>query len=187
MGTLRQGGPILAALAGAALLAVAAAACGGTSSTDKTATASAGRASTPAAAATSAPTTAATTAATAAATPSTGGGSPSSGGIAVGSTSLGPVLVDGGGMTLYLFKNDTAGSGKSACYGQCATNWPPATVTSVPAKPAGASGTLATITRDDGAMQLTYNGLPLYRFAADTAPGDTKGEGVGGVWSVAKP
>ena len=44
-----------------------------------------------------------------------------------------------------------------------------------------------TITRDDGTMQVTYNGLPLYRFANDTAAGQTNGEGVAGLWSVAKP
>ena len=60
-------------------------------------------------------------------------------------------------------------------------------MTGAPPKPAGANGTLATITRDDGTMQVTYNGMPLYGFAADKAPGDTKGDGVGGVWSVAKP
>ena len=43
------------------------------------------------------------------------------------------------------------------------------------------------ISRDDGREQVTYNGLPLYYFANDKAPGDTKGQGVGGVWFVAAP
>ncbi len=184
MGTWRRRALISAAFTGAALIAVAAVACGGGSGSSY-----GGSSSSPTVKAV----TPASGGAVAAATTtnsgygSTAGGAATSGGIAVGNTSLGSVLVDGTGMTLYLFAKDTANDGKSACYGQCATNWPPASATSVPAKPAGASGTLAAITRDDGTMQLTYNGMPLYRFAADKAPGDTKGDGVGGVWSVAKP
>lgn len=121
------------------------------------------------------------------ATPAAGGGAPTSASLVGGNTSLGSVLVDGTQMTLYVYAKDTAGSGTSACTGACATAWPPLAVTSVPPNPTVASGTLATITRADGSMQLTYNGMPLYRFAADKAPGDTKGNGVGGVWSVAKP
>ena len=186
---IRRAAALLAALAitGAAL---AAAACGGTSSADKTATASAkGGASTPAVAATSA----ATKAATAAASPSAqvtqqaaAGGAPAT--VMIADTSLGKVLTDDKGMTLYTYKNDVAGSGKSACAAACLANWPALTVASgTPAKPAGLTGDLAVITRDDGAMQVTYNGLPLYRFVNDKAPGDTKGDGVAGIWSAAKP
>jgi predicted lipoprotein with Yx(FWY)xxD motif len=171
MDTWRRRALISAAFVGVALLAVAAVACGDSgnsydgSSPSPTATGGTGAASTPAA----------------------GGDAPSSVALGVGSTSLGQVLVDASKMTLYLFAKDTPNDGKSACYGQCATNWPPLTVTSVPPMPSGATGTLATITRDDGMMQLTYNGSPLYRYIADKAPGDTTGDGVGGVWSVAKP
>jgi predicted lipoprotein with Yx(FWY)xxD motif len=187
MGTWRRRVLIPGALGGAALLAVSAVACGGGSGSAY------GGSSSPTAkaAATSAAVGTATggdsSLGSAYGTPASGGGAASSASIGVGSTSLGSVLVDGAKMTLYVFAKDTAGSGKSACSGACATNWPPLTVTSVPAKPAGANGALATITRDDGTMQLTYNGMPLYRFAADKAPGDTKGEGVAGVWTVAKP
>jgi predicted lipoprotein with Yx(FWY)xxD motif len=49
------------------------------------------------------------------------------------------------------------------------------------------TGELAVITRSDGVKQVTYKGSPLYRYAADTAPGDAKGQGVGGVWFAATP
>lgn len=101
--------------------------------------------------------------------------------------SLGQILTDSAGLTLYTFKNDTAGSGTSACSGGCASAWPPATVTGTPTKPAEATGEIGTIRRDDGTMQVTYKGMPLYRFAQDSAPGDTKGQGVGNIWFVAQP
>jgi predicted lipoprotein with Yx(FWY)xxD motif len=52
---------------------------------------------------------------------------------------------------------------------------------------AGVTGKLGTITRDDKSLQVTYNGLPLYYFKNDKAPGDTTGQGVGNAWSVVKP
>jgi predicted lipoprotein with Yx(FWY)xxD motif len=177
----RQGWRAVAVLATFALTAgaLAAAACGGTSSADKTATASAkGGGSTPAAAAAS-PTAAATQQAAA-------GGAAAT--VMIADTSLGKVLADDKGMTLYMYKNDVANSGKSACAAACLANWPALTIASgVPAKPAGLAGELAVITRDDGAMQVTYNGLPLYYFINDKAPGDTKGDGVAGIWSAARP
>lgn len=189
MGTWCRRLLIPAALGGAALLAVAAVACGGGSGSaygGSSSSPTAKAATTPASGGAVAAATSSNSGATGYGAPA--GGSTSGGGsLAVGSTSLGSVLVDGKSMTLYKFAKDTAGSGTSACTGGCATNWPPLTVTSVPSKPAGVTGTLATITRDDGSMQLTYNGMPLYRFAADKAPGDTKGDGVAGLWSVAKP
>ena len=81
-------------------------------------------------------------------------------------------------MTLYTFDKDVAGSGTSNCTGGCLTTWPALTVPAgdTPAGGAGVTGTLGTITRaDNGALQVTYNGLPLYFFAHDTAPGDTNG------------
>jgi predicted lipoprotein with Yx(FWY)xxD motif len=81
------------------------------------------------------------------------------------------------GMTVYSFAKDAAGSGKSACTGACATKWPALTIPSgaTPAGAAGVTGPLASITRDDGSLQVTYKGLPLYFFSGDSAPGDTKG------------
>jgi predicted lipoprotein with Yx(FWY)xxD motif len=97
------------------------------------------------------------------------------------------ILVDGSaGMTLYEFASDTANSGKSACTAGCATTWPPLTVASgtSPSAGAGAGGKLGAITRDDGTTQVTYNGLPLYHYSGDSAPGDTNGNYPG--WSPAK-
>ena len=183
MSTWRRRALIATAFTGAALLAVAAVACGGGSSGGESSASPTGTAGTTPASGGAA----ATTPPGASTPPAAGGGAPSSSSLGVGSTSLGQVLVDGTKMTLYIFDNDTANSGNSTCSGQCATNWPPLVVTSTPPMPAGATGTLATITRDDGTTQLTYNGMPLYRFAADKAPGDATGDGVGGIWHVAKP
>jgi predicted lipoprotein with Yx(FWY)xxD motif len=92
------------------------------------------------------------------------------------------VLVGAGDMTLYTFDRDTAGSGKSACYGPCATNWPP-----LLAAPAQASGDYTVITRDDGKTQLAYKGKPLYYWAKDAKPGDKTGDGFNQVWHAARP
>lgn len=110
-------------------------------------------------------------------------------GLRVADTSLGKVLVDNNGLTLYTFKNDPKDATKSACNGNCAGIWPPAfaPTAGAPTKSADAGGTIAIVTRDDGTKMIAYNGAPLYRYTPDTAPGETKGEGVGGNWSVARP
>jgi predicted lipoprotein with Yx(FWY)xxD motif len=95
-------------------------------------------------------------------------------------------LVDSRGFSLYLFANDEADSGASACAGQCASAWPPLVVDGEPTAGDGVTGTLGTITRDDGTTQVTYNGLPLYFFANDQAPGDTNGKDIPN-WSLAQP
>lgn len=101
------------------------------------------------------------------------------------SGSLGDYLAGPNGMTLYTFTKDEAN--KSNCAGQCAVNWPAlAPVDPMPSVP-GLTGTLGKITRDDGSSQVTYNGKPLYYWINDKNPGDVTGEGVGGVWFVAKP
>ncbi len=98
---------------------------------------------------------------------------------------LGDFLVDGKGMTLYLFTNDTPGV--SNCSGGCLEAWPPLLVEGDPVAGKGVSGRLGVIVRDDGARQVTYNDLPLYYYVADAKPGDTTGQGVGGVWFVVEP
>ena len=96
------------------------------------------------------------------------------------SSSFGNYLVAYNGMTLYTFANDS--SGVSNCTGTCATEWPPYIVTSTANLVAESpiAGTLGTLTRADGSMQVTYKGAPLYFFASDTAPGQVSGNGVGG-------
>ena len=98
----------------------------------------------------------------------------------------GKALVGGNGRTLYLFQADK--NGMSACTGACAAAWPPDVVTGQPQAGRGVSQSLlGTITRPDGTMQLTYNGHPLYYFAADTAAGAAHGQGVkafGAEWYV---
>ena len=93
------------------------------------------------------------------------------------------VLTNADGMTLYVFDKDAAGAGKSACNGDCATNWPPLMAT------AGdkASGDYSILTRDDGSRQWAYKDKPLYRWIKDQKPGDTTGDGVKNVWHAAKP
>lgn len=102
-------------------------------------------------------------------------------GIHASDTDLGSILVDAEGFTLYIFTNDTGG--ESTCYDACADTWPPVPgdVTVSPDLDASIFG---TTTREDGSEQLTVNGMPLYLYAPDAAPGDTTGQGVGGVWFV---
>jgi predicted lipoprotein with Yx(FWY)xxD motif len=101
---------------------------------------------------------------------------------------IGTVLVAGSnGMTVYNFTQDTKDSGKSACTGNCAATWPALTVPAggTPTAGTGVTGKLGTITRDDGSLQVTYNGLPLYFFGNDKAPGDANGVYPG--WVAVKP
>lgn len=98
----------------------------------------------------------------------------------------GAILTDAEGKTVYLFTPDTK-VGESACYDQCAQNWPPVAPADGMALPEGVPGKLGTIERTDGSQQATYNDIPLYLFAADQAAGDVNGEGVGGVWFVVHP
>jgi len=103
------------------------------------------------------------------------------GGLATSITPLG-TIVTSDGFTLYRFDKDTAKPSKSTCTGECAKTWPPLLGDGTPALSGLAQGIVGTVGRADGTQQLTLNGWPLYRYAKDTAPGDTKGEGVGGTW-----
>ena len=98
--------------------------------------------------------------------------------------SIGTVLVDARGRTLYTF--DPENGGKIVCTAACATLWPPLIVTGDPVAGDGVSG-LGTIARPDGAKQVTANGHPLYTYSNDKAAGDANGDGIGGVWHAAKP
>jgi len=110
--------------------------------------------------------------------------------VACASISGGPAvkLTDGvytgdNGMTLYTFDRDTAGSGKSACNGQCAALWPPLQADGA-ARP---TGPWTVITRDDGSKQWALNGKPVYFFARDTKPGERSGDNFNNLWRLAKP
>jgi predicted lipoprotein with Yx(FWY)xxD motif len=109
--------------------------------------------------------------------------------IAVATSKLGQILVDGNGMTVYLFVADTGTT--STCYTSCATIWPPVLTTGAPQAGAGATATqLGTTTRTDGKVEVTYAGHPLYYFVQDKAAGDTTGQGIngfGGLWWVVSP
>jgi predicted lipoprotein with Yx(FWY)xxD motif len=104
--------------------------------------------------------------------------------LTVRETKIGYVLANSTGRTIYWYSHDVKGSGKSSCTGGCLSAWP--AVTGMPEAASGVklSGKLGSITRPGGVVQATYNGYPLYTYAADMAPGDTTGNGVGGAWHV---
>jgi predicted lipoprotein with Yx(FWY)xxD motif len=102
------------------------------------------------------------------------------------SAELGTYLTDAKGMTLYLFENDVEPN-VSTCYDKCAENWPPFMADEPLTLPEGVPGELTMVTRDDGSMQVAYNGMPLYYYVKDQAPGDTTGQEVGDVWYVVNP
>jgi predicted lipoprotein with Yx(FWY)xxD motif len=99
---------------------------------------------------------------------------------------LGRFLVDGKGLTLYLFEKDKAG--KSACYASCAKVWAPLITSGKPTAGAGAvASKIGTIKRTDGTLQATYGGHPLYHYDDDHKPGQTEGQGskaFGAAWYV---
>ena len=148
--------------AGLAALALAVSACGSSGSSSA--------ASTPAAAASS------PAASASASSPAAAGST-----LTVRTIGSQQVLTNSAGLTLYWFAPDTSTTSK--CTGSCATYWPP--VKGPATAGSGVTGTLGTITRSDGTTQATYDGHPLYTYAADTAPGQNKGNGLnvsGGLW-----
>ena len=106
--------------------------------------------------------------------------------VGVRHTSLGRVIVDSKGRTLYLFEKDT--SRRSACSGLCAQYWPPLLTHGAPVARTGVKQSLlGKIRRADGTQQVTYAGHPLYLYAGDSKPGQTNGEGsqeFGAGWDV---
>lgn len=101
--------------------------------------------------------------------------------IKSGETSAGTVLTDGNGMSLYTFDKDTAAV--SNCNGDCADKWPPVMAN----KSARPQGKFGIILRADGDRQWTYQGQPLYAWFKDAQSGDITGDGVKGVWHLARP
>ena len=108
--------------------------------------------------------------------------------VATASSSLGTIFVDAAGKTLYTWDRDSGPT--STCTGNCAATWPPLVLpagTTAPVAGTGVSQLTATARPDDPSkLQVVWNGKPLYYYAGDTAPGDVKGDGVGGTWHVAK-
>ena len=104
---------------------------------------------------------------------------------------FGSILVNGDGLSLYVFMQDAQGAGVSSCTGDCAVEWPPLVSLGSPVAGTGVDAAmLSTITRDDGTLQVTYNGRPIYLFEEDAAPGDTNGQGLeefGGLWFLVSP
>jgi len=136
---------------------------------------------------TTAPATTAATAAPATAAPTTAPASTAAGlTLTVASNAtLGSYVTGANGMSLYVFEKDAGTT--SACVDACATNWPPLTVAALTDVTAGTgvTGTLATITRADGSLQVTLAGHPLYYFKGDAAAGDINGQGLNDVWYLA--
>ena len=124
-----------------------------------------------------------TTLPTATTSPPAGSTTMAAEGVHLADSSLGQILVDPDGLTLYLFTVDSGG--ESSCYDTCADNWP-----AVPADTAVSSSLDSSVfvfgatERTDGSSQLTLNDQPLYYFAGDSAPGDTNGQGLNEVWYV---
>ncbi len=105
--------------------------------------------------------------------------------IKVAGSGLGTILTDAQGRTLYYYKLDSGG--KIACVGQCAVNWPPLLDSTRPTASSSLPGELAIFARPDGGSQVLFDDRPLYTFAGDQKPGETSGQGKGGVWFVATP
>jgi predicted lipoprotein with Yx(FWY)xxD motif len=103
----------------------------------------------------------------------------------VSNGTLGQILVDAKGYTLYFFVPEQGA--KVVCTGDCATMWHPllATGTAPPISTVPLPGVLATVDRPEGGRQVTYDGWPLYTYAKDGSPGETQGSGAAGEWFVA--
>ncbi|GIF77724.1 hypothetical protein [Asanoa siamensis] len=101
---------------------------------------------------------------------------------------LGRVVVNGSGLTLYRFDDDEASPSKSVCNGPCAETWPPVVVREGETvyRAYVSEDALGTVRRDDGELQLTIGGWPVYRFADDRRFGDTRGQGLQGKWFAVK-
>jgi predicted lipoprotein with Yx(FWY)xxD motif len=106
--------------------------------------------------------------------------------VSAAGSSLGKIIVDARGRSLYLFEKDQRG--RSACSGSCAMYWPPLITREKPVAGRGLKQSLlGTIRRANGSRQVTYAGHPLYRYVLDTRAGQTNGEGLkdfGGGWDV---
>lgn len=106
--------------------------------------------------------------------------------VQVGETSLGNVLVNGEGRTLYAFTQDSDGA--PTCTGDCAATWPALLVEAEPVVGEGIDpAVISTVDGAEGGTQVVADGQPLYTFSGDTAAGDVNGQELGGVWFAVGP
>ena len=109
--------------------------------------------------------------------------------VMVRRSALGPIVVDGKGITLYDFPKDNGIV--SSCYGACAALWPPLVTKGKPvAGPGVKASLLGTTKRKDGKLEVTYDGHPLYYFVSDRKPGQITGQALnqfGAPWWVLTP
>jgi predicted lipoprotein with Yx(FWY)xxD motif len=108
--------------------------------------------------------------------------------LSAATTSLGPILVDANGFTVYMLTSDSRGH--ATCDAQCLNYWPAVSAKSAPAHVAGVSAPIGSTALPGGGTTLTAGGLPLYTFIKDKSPGDVSGQGVkefGGVWYAVSP
>lgn len=109
----------------------------------------------------------------------------------VSNPSLGQIVTDGKGMTVYRYDLDKANSGTSACTGPCASTWPAVTVaaagSSTPVVSGVSQSQVGEITRSDGTKQLTLAGWPLYTYVGDSGPGAANGQGLDSIWWAVTP
>ena len=101
------------------------------------------------------------------------------------SAKLGSILVDGKGMAVYRYAQDS--KDMSACADACLKKWPAVVAAAELKAGPGVTGSLGKIKRADGVEQVTINGMPLYTYAADEKPGDVTGQGVGNNWFALAP
>jgi predicted lipoprotein with Yx(FWY)xxD motif len=102
-------------------------------------------------------------------------------------TDLGEIVVDGEGMTVYYFTKDEKDSGVSNCTGDCLVAWPPVLTEGDAPEVEGITAEVGTIDTPDGKKQVTIDGMPIYYWQNDKAPGDVDGQGVNDVWYVVAP
>ncbi len=116
-------------------------------------------------------------------TSSTSGGMGSTVTLTIKDSKIGNVLANAKGQTIYWYAKDMKG-GPSTCTGSCLSAWPLVTGTPVASMGVKFAGKLGSVQDANGVVQATYNGYPLYTYTGDMAPGDTSGNGAGGVWHV---
>jgi predicted lipoprotein with Yx(FWY)xxD motif len=102
-------------------------------------------------------------------------------------SSLGKILTDSGGFTLYRFDTDSNNPPTNNCDATCSATWHAVTVTGQPTGNGVDASQLGTLSRPDGTMQLTFHGWPLYRYGGDSQAGQTNGQGVNGTWWAVTP